>query len=80
MIEFIHHDTGNPFIYTTSCHPIDLFEWTKENLEKLKADYDAVKAFFESMDSLDEDIERDALRTFKKLNTLWNTGKLPGKK
>ena len=59
---------------------MDLFEWTKENLEKLKADYDAVKAYFESMDSLDEDIERNALRTFKELISLWNTGRLPGKR
>lgn len=80
LIEFIHHDTGNPFIDTTCCQPVDLFEWTKENLEKLKADYDAVKAYFESMDSLDEDIARDALRIFKELISLWNTGKLPGKR
>lgn len=80
LIEFIHHDTGNPFIDTTCCQPVDLFEWTVENLEKLKADYDAVKAFFESMDSLDEDIERNPLRTFKELISLWNTGRLPGKK
>jgi hypothetical protein len=80
LIEFIHHDTGNPFIDTTCCQPVDLFEWTKENLEKLKTDYDAVKAFFESMDSIDEDIERNALRAFKELISLWNTGRLPGKR
>lgn len=80
LIEFIHHDTGNPFIDTTCCQPMELFEWTKENLEKLKADYDAVQAYFESMDSIDEDIERDALRTFKELISLWNTGRLPGKR
>lgn len=80
LIEFIHHDTGNPFIDTTCCQPMDLFEWTQENLEKLKADYDAVQAYFESMDSLDEDIERNALHTFKELISLWNTGRLPGKR
>lgn len=80
LIEFIYHDTGNPFIDTTCCQPMELFEWTKENLEKLKADYDAVQAYFESMDSIDEDIERDALRTFKELISLWNTGRLPGKR
>lgn len=80
LIEFIHHDTGNPFIDTTCCQPVDLFEWTEENLEKLKADYDAIKAFFESMDSIDEDIELDAQRTFKELISLWNTGRLPGKR
>ncbi len=77
LIDFIHHDTGNPFIDTTCCQPMDLFEWTHENLEKLKADYKTVKAYFESMDSLDEDIERDAVKTFKELISLWNTGRLP---
>ena len=79
LIEFIHHDTGNPFIDTTCCQPMDLFEWTGENLEKLKADYDAVKVYFESMDSIDEDIECNPLRTFKELISLWNTGRLPDK-
>ena len=39
LIEFIHHDTGNPFIDTTCCSPMDMYEWTTENLEKLKADF-----------------------------------------
>lgn len=80
LIEFIHHDTGNPFIDTTCCQPVDLFEWTQGNLEKLKTDYDAVKAFFESMDAIDEDIERNAVKTFKELISLWNTGRLPTKR
>lgn len=80
LIEFIYHDTGNPFIDTTCCQPMELFEWTRGNLEKLKAEWGAVKVYFESMDSLDEDIERDALRTFKELISLWNTGRLPGRR
>lgn len=58
LIEFIYHDTGNPFIDTTCCQPVELFEWTEENLEKLKTDYAAVADFYASMDSFDEDIER----------------------
>lgn len=80
LIEFIYHDTGNPFIDTTCCQPMELFEWTEENLEKLKTYYNAVQAYFESMDSLDKDIERNAKRTFKELISLWNTGRLPGKR
>lgn len=80
LIEFIYHDTGNPFIDTTCCQPMELFEWTQENLEKLKADYKAVQAYFESMDSLDEDIERNARKTFKELISLWNTGHLPNER
>lgn len=80
LIEFIHHDTGNPFIDTTCCQPMELFEWTEENLEKLKTDYKAVQAYFESMDSIDEDINRNPLKTFKELVSLWNTGRLPDKR
>lgn len=79
LIEFIYHDTGNPFIDTTCCQPMELFEWTQENLEKLKTEYKAVQAYFESMDSLDKDIERNALKTFKEMISLWNTGHLPSK-
>ncbi len=81
LIEFIYHDTGNPFIDTTCCQPVDLFEWTEENLEKLKTDYAAVADFYASMDSFDEDIERrGALATFKEIISIWNTGELPTKK
>ncbi len=77
LIEFIFHDSGNPFIDTTYCQPLDLYEWSIENLEKLKADYKSVKNYFESMDSLDEDIARDARKTFKEIIAIWNTGRLP---
>lgn len=77
LIEFIFHDSGNPFIDTTYCQPLELYEWTLNNLEKLKADYAGVKDYFESMDSIDEDIARDARSTFKELITIWNTGRLP---
>lgn len=80
LIEFIHHDTGNPFIDTTCCSPMEFYEWTPENLEKLKIEYHNVKVYFESMDSLDEDIERHPLKTFKELISLWNNGCLPNKK
>jgi hypothetical protein len=79
LIEFIYHDSGNPFIDTTYCQPLDLHEWSLENLEKLKADYAGVKDYFASMDSLDEDIARNARSTFKELITIWNTGRLPAK-
>jgi len=79
LIEFIFHDSGNPFIDTTYCQPLDLYEWSLENLEKLKTDYSGVKDYFASMDSLDEDIARDARSTFKELITIWNTGRLPAK-
>lgn len=79
LIEFIYHDSGNPFVDTTYCQPLDLYEWSLENLEKLKADYADVKDYFASMDSLDEDIARDARSTFKELITIWNTGRLPAK-
>lgn len=80
LIEFIHHDTGNPFIDTTCCQPVELFEWTLADLEKLKTKYGALAQYFASMDSLDEDIESNALATFKELICLWNTGKLPTNK
>ena len=80
LIEFIYHDTGNPFIDTTCCQPVELFEWNLEHLEKLKSDYSAVAEYFAGMDSLDEDIERNALATFKELIGLWNTGQLPDRK
>jgi hypothetical protein len=81
LIEFIYHDTGNPFIDTTYCQPVDLYEWTFENLEKLNAEYGAVSKYFESMDSIDADIERGgALPTFRELISLWNTGLLPTNK
>jgi hypothetical protein len=79
LIEFIFHDSGNSFIDTTYCQPLDLYEWSFENLEKLKSDYAGVKDYFESMDSLDEDIARNASSTFKELITIWNTGRLPAK-
>jgi hypothetical protein len=80
LIEFIFHDSGNPFIDTTYCQPLDLYEWSLENLEKLKTDYAGAKDYFASMDSLDEDIARcGALSTFKELITIWNTGRLPAK-
>ncbi|MEP7038425.1 MAG: hypothetical protein ABI891_08780, partial [Acidobacteriota bacterium] len=75
-----YHDSGNPFIDTTYCQPLDLYEWSLENLEKLKTDHAGVKDYFESMDSLDEDIARDASSTFKELITIWNTGRLPAKR
>jgi len=77
LIEFIFHDTGNPFIDTTYCQPVDLYEWTFENLEKLKTDYQAVSNYFASMDSIDASIERNAPATFKELIGIWNTGRLP---
>ena len=77
LIEFIFHDTGNPFIDTTYCQPVDLYEWTFENLEKLKTDYQAVSDYFASMDSIDASIERNALATFRELIGIWNTGRLP---
>ncbi|MGC2236061.1 MAG: hypothetical protein WA584_07860 [Pyrinomonadaceae bacterium] len=77
LIEFIYHDTGNPFIDTTCCQPVELFEWTVEDLEKLKADYNGVAQYFADMDSIDASIERNALATFKELISLWNTGRLP---
>ena len=33
LIEFMFHDTGNTFVDTTYCQPVDLYEWTIENLE-----------------------------------------------
>jgi len=80
LIEFIFHDTGNPFIDTTYCQPVDLYEWTLENLEMLKSRYKAVNEYFASMASIEEDIERDALATFEELVGLWNTGRLPAKR
>ena len=80
LIEFIFHDSGNPFIDTTYCQPLELYEWSVENLEMLKADYAGVKDYFESMDSLDEDIARNAHSTFRELITIWNTGRLPANK
>ena len=80
LIEFIFHDSDNPFLDTTYCQPLDLYEWSPENLEKLKSDYGGVKVYFESMDSLDEDIASNALSTFKELITIWNTGRLPANK
>lgn len=77
LLEFIYHDTGNPFIDTTCCQPVDLYEWTEENLEKLKKDYGAVGDYYASMESLDASIERNALATFKELIAIWNTGRLP---
>ena len=77
LIEFIHHDTGNPFIDTTCCQGNELFEWTIEDLEKLKADYNRVADYFESLDSIDASIERNARATFRELISLWNTGRLP---
>lgn len=80
LIEFIYHDSGNPFIDTTYCQPLELYEWNLENLGKLKADYAGVKDYFASMDSLDEDIAHNSLATFKELITIWNTGRLPTNK
>ena len=80
LIEFIYHDTGNPFIDTTYCQPVDLYEWTFENLDKLKADYQAASDYFASMESLDASIEQNAAATFKELITIWNTGRLPANK
>jgi hypothetical protein len=81
LIEFIYHDSGNPFIDTTYCQPLELYEWNLENLEKLKTDYASVKDYFASMDSIDEDIARGGARsTFKELITIWNTGRLPTNK
>lgn len=80
LIEFIYHDSGNPFIDTTYCQPLDLYEWSLENLEKFKTDYAGVKDYFASMDSIDEDIARDASSAFKELITIWNTGRLPTNK
>lgn len=81
LIEFIYHDSGNPFIDTTYCQPLELYEWNLENLEKLKTDYAGVKDYFASMDSIDEDIARGGARsTFKELITIWNTGRLPTNK
>lgn len=66
LIEFIFHDSGNAFIDTTYCQPLELYEWDLENLEKLKSDYAGVKDYFASMDSIDEDIARGGARsTFK---------------
>ena len=76
LIEFIFHETGNPFIDTTCCQPFEYYEWSLENLEKLKTQYNAVNDYFASLASIDEDIERDALATFEELIGLWNTGKL----
>lgn len=80
LIEFIYHDTGNPFIDTTCCQPVDLYEWTEANLEKLKNDYQAVSDYYASLESLDASIERNALSTFKELIEIWNTGRLPTNK
>lgn len=80
LLEFIHHDTGNPFIDATCCQPVDLYEWTEENLEKLKKEYQAVGDYYASMESLDASIEQNALVTFKELIAIWNTGRLPTKK
>ena len=80
LIEFIYHDTGNPFIDTTCCQPVDLYEWTEANLEKLRNDYRAVSDYFASLESLDASIERNALLTFKELIGIWNTGRLPTNK
>jgi hypothetical protein len=77
LIEFIYHDTGNPFIDTTCCQSVDLYEWTEANLEKLKNDYRVVSDYFASLESLDASIERNALSTFKELVGIWNTGRLP---
>ncbi len=80
LIEFIHHDTGNPFIDTTCCQPVDLYEWTEVNLEKLKNDYRAVSEYFTSLESLDASIEKNSLATFRELIGIWNTGRLPTNK
>ena len=77
LLEFIYHDTGNPFIDTTCCQPVDLYEWTEENLKKLKKDYQSVGDYYASMESLDASIEENALSTFKELIGIWNTGRLP---
>lgn len=77
LLEFIYHDTGNPFIDTTCCQPTQLYEWTEENLERLKKDYQGVSDYYASMESLDASIQENALATFKELIAIWNTGRLP---
>ena len=77
LIEFMFHDSGNTFVDTTYCQPVELYEWTRENLAKLKAEYEAVSKYFESMESIDASIEQNAVATFKELIHLWNTGRLP---
>ena len=79
LIEFIFHDTGNTFIDTTYCQPVEFYDWTIKTLEKLKAEYEAVSRYFESMESIDTSIEQNAISTFKELIELWNTGRLPVK-
>lgn len=80
LIEFIYHDTGNPFIDTTCCQPMELFEWKIDDLEKLKTYYAGVAEYFESFESLDVSIERNARATFNELICLWNTGEMPKNK
>lgn len=80
LIEFVHHETGNAFIDTTCCSPMEMYTWTEVNLEKLKAEYEAVQSFFDSLDSLDDSIAQSPLKTFKELISLWNTGELPARK
>ena len=77
LIEFIYHDTGNTFIDTTYCQPVEFYDWQVETLEKLKSEYEAVNKYFESMESIDASIEQNALATFRELIALWNTGRLP---
>ncbi len=77
LIEFIFHDTGNTFIDTTYCQPVEFYDWRVETLEKLKAEYEAVSEYFESMESIDASIEQNATATFRELIALWNTGRLP---
>jgi hypothetical protein len=76
LLEFIFHETGNPFIDTTCCQPVELYEWKLETLEELQAEYKAVGVYFESLASIDEDIGRNARATFRELIKLWNTGEL----
>ena len=80
LIEFIFHDSGNPFVDTTYCQPQDLYEWSEENLEKLKTDYAGVKDYFASMDGIDEDIARNAHSDFQRTHHDLEYGTAAGKR
>ena len=78
LLRLVDHSTGNPWLDSNYCQTADWYDWDRETIAGLTAEYEAANEVFEKLNVLDEMIEVDPGKMLRALIDFWNTGKHPG--
>jgi hypothetical protein len=77
LLRLVDHSTGNPWLDSNYCQTADWYNWDRETIAGLTAEYEAANEVFEKLNVLDEMIEADPGKMLRALIDFWNTGTHP---